>query len=400
MNSVPLRKNNFITVKPLRNENHLLLKDYQTRYSNFAKTIGIDTSNHTAHNISWRNIFVCTFIQIFVLIVSVIDIGLLVHEHLNGRGVFFKDIRTLTINIGILCTSIPGIMLVKNQHQLLAVLNWCNSVTSDPQLVMKQIKTIKIGYGLAFWQPTYDTVSTLIFCVLLKTRLLPLTTYNADLITQNWTEYIVMYLIFVAHSFAFWRVSLFALTTYIVLVRFISKQYEVLSQMINEGSGPGSKRSQIEIGQNLNTIGQMHVELLNNLTVFSNLYTMILLINETFCVAVVSIAVTSFLYQPNEINFAIIALMSVIYNLLYPVFGEEISSSAEDFEKAIYYCDWNDMSVRNRKSVALILLMAQKPVGVTSGGFHFSNYTELSQIFKMSYNFMIFIKRRHERHLH
>lgn len=97
-----------------------------------------------------------------------------------------------------------------------------------------------------------------------------------------------------------------------------------------------------------------------------------------FGIATMTISIAIFTYQPHV--FGIVCCLSGLLTTAMPILGQEISSSAEEFAKAAYACNWNDFDKKNRKAFAIILMMAQKVAGVSSGGFHFSNNLEIWQV--------------------
>lgn len=368
-------------------------KDFENKYLKFAQGIGINPNKNT------KDLIVCIVIQLLLFYVPALDATLIIYEHLHGRGTFYKDFRSFTINTSVLCTAIPGIVLFINQHKLLEVLNWYKDITKESDSCKRQMKIIERLQRMQIWSPIWTSILAATSSVLLNKRQLLVSVYNADLVSEPLAKYAIIFTLFCMNSFSFWRLSLFSLGNLIIFVNFITKQYENLSKMVTNCLSTAEKGCQSEIGIKLNNIGTLHSELLYNLSIVSKLYEIPLILNEVLCVLALSVSITTFLFEPGETNSGISALMAVVFNFSYPVLGQWISSAAENFERAVYYCDWHNCSARNRKTLTMILLMASQPVGLSSGGYHLSNFMEISQIFRLSYNLVFFIKKRNERQM-
>lgn len=392
-----------LQAKPKNLSLQLSLEELKFKYARSAKLIGIDVVKNNQNKLkkSW-NLFFCVLIQISAITMSIIDFSLLIHEHIHGRSTFFRDFRSSTIAIIILGNAISGVVLFLNSEKLIELFTWCLkvSVELEPlnhETVIKQNKILTYTYRAAFAVPLYNLLSTIMVSMVSNQKVFMVTLYNAELVNKNPVTYNLIFLDSIFHTFGYWRLSMFTLGTYMVFVKLISTQYRILSERVKKRTL--EKSNQTAIGTHIDKIGGRHAEILENLSKFSSVFELPLMFNETLCIAVNCISATIFLYEPNEINFGVATLMVALMNLAYPALGQEISSAAKDFERAVYSSNWLHLSVVNRKKLALVLLQSQKPVGVNSGGYHFSNYTEISQILRWSYNLIIFIRKRNERQL-
>lgn len=136
------------------------------------------------------------------------------------------------------------------------------------------------------------------------------------------------------------------------------------------------------------SIGRQHSELIQMVKHVNLIFSNSLLTNELFCITCVPfVGVLVLTNQYFNIAFAVIFL--ILFNMTYSFLGQKVIDSANKFSEVIYNCDWTQFSTWNRKQLVLIMLMAQQPVGIKSGGFHYVDYRQLTQV-SLRYKFMLF----------
>lgn len=66
--------------------------------------------------------------------------------------------------------------------------------------------------------------------------------------------------------------------------------------------------------------------------------------------------------------------------------GQRVMDACEMFEKAIYDCEWERFDNRNRRTVMIMLVSAQKTLCISAGGMATMNYRCLLSVMKFSYS--------------
>lgn len=75
---------------------------------------------------------------------------------------------------------------------------------------------------------------------------------------------------------------------------------------------------------------------------------------------------------------AMMALVCIYF--AYSYYGQQITNKAEEISNALYASAWLDLLPRKKKIVAIAIQMAQKPLGVTVGGFHYVSYKQFGDV--------------------
>lgn len=355
--------------------------ELQKRHNSFGKLIGINLSPNVGH--CWTYELVFALFQFFVYSYSLLDFIFLISEHKEGRGSFFSNCRAIIVLMATICTGLPGILLHVHQKELFNLMNWCETVHNHKYVNdQKLFKLFSRFRKLAIIVPICHLSSAILTSVIQRKRQFPLTLYHSKESLQDTRVFISIFICLTMHNYTFQQYTFFGLSTFSIIVKSFSKQYHTLSESIKNLA---TVKSDTGVGKDLDSIGKLHSTLMENIKVFSSIYRIPLILNEYLCIVCVIIPFLIVFYEPDEHVFIGSAIVVVTVSLIYPIFGEELSNNALNFVMATNECDWISLSNENRKKLAFILLMAQKPVGVSSGGFHYSNYIEIAQVIKLVY---------------
>lgn len=365
-----------VVLPPKKMDNFLAFHALRMRHTRFGRTIGLELGDEVSVATRFGGLICCLHQVVLYVNLSLVT-ALMAVEHIRGRGDMLNDCIAFVLIIGEICNAIPGYVFYKKQTELKQLLEWCQQLRSE------------VGYDEAvpdrilrwlFYVPYIGTVLSalgpLIVNNMSEMQLLPVPLYPVLEVLNNPRLFAALFIYEVVVFNVFWRINAMLLTTYVMLVKSISGQYRALAQHFIDATKLPSEA----IDELLDSIGRQHAELLHNLKVTGSIFNTPLLFNEFSGVICVTISMTILAYHFEQVIFAIVAFVCAAFSFLYPFLGQEISSSAEAFEQAAYACDWHEFSMQNRRKVALIMLMSQKQVGVNSGGFHFSNYLEISQV--------------------
>ncbi|XP_045451578.1 odorant receptor 67b [Melitaea cinxia] len=77
---------------------------------------------------------------------------------------------------------------------------------------------------------------------------------------------------------------------------------------------------------------------------------------------------------------------TIVQMLMDCLAGQRMIDASDDFERSVYCCQWENFNVMNQKTVFLMLMMSQKTLILSAGGFATLNYQFLMAILKTSYS--------------
>lgn len=336
----------------------------------------------------WRP-YILFFINTSFLFSTCKGFGFMFYEHYRGRSYFLGDCRTLIIAIGFIATQSYGLFLLYHREKVYTLLNWCEQISSevdgDQQKYYKFIKNLQT---FKIVNVTFVFVGPIITYLMTKERILPIPYYAVEEAMPNTGLFLAFFVLEMIADYCFWQSSIFAISFYYIMVQYISAQYKTLSHRIMSSctvttitptnDGKTVRRSVLD------EVGAKHADLLTQINQLSSIFTHMLMFNEALAVLAIVVSMVTFQYASNEVGFGVSAAFVGSSSLVYPFLGQEISSSAEDFAEMVFYGDWLNLSHSNRKKLSLILMVAQKPVGIETGGFHFANFLEIGQVKKIN----------------
>lgn len=374
--------------------------DVKKLYSSLALSQGLNVSDKHVKFTSLRFIYH----QISLTQLSTLGLILMVSKHLQDGGHFITDCQTLNIILGQSCMQLSSFILFVNQNNLKKLFSWCETVSNNNELDEEfTLKTVKIFYYLRFLIASSAIFSSVFVGLIVQQKVLPIPFYFVEKYWGSFKGYLTVLILESFGVVSVWQLNCGLLATYFILVQHISQQYVVLSDKVRRATNQrlktvnvkanGEEIDDIKVEDSLDEIGKLHSELLVTIKETSSIFKVALLFNEALGVICVVLPGIIFQYERKEISFAAAAIIVGIFNLAFPYLGEGVSSRAKEFSMATIENDWINLSNKNRKKLALITMMAQKSVGISTAGFHYSNYLEISQIFKTSYNLLIFIDR-------
>lgn len=359
-----------------------------------AKQQGINLTNEPFPFGPW----ILCFVQLNFIMEICKGLAFMFYEHYRERSYFLGDCRTLILAIGFFCSQCYGIILFYHRKKVYSLLNWCETISTEMEGdQQKYYKTIKNFQLIKIINVMFLMLCPIVTYIVTKERVLPVPFYVVEELSSGTRSFALLCVTEVIANFVFWQSNVFTLSFFYIMVQYVSNQYITLGQKIMKSC------CLITVGENTNgksmldEIGAKHSELLAKLNEFSSIYNVILLFNEVLAVFAFVVSIVTFQYAINEAGFGLSALFVGSQCLIYPYLGQQIGSSAEYFARTVAYNeDWLNLSPTNRKKLALIMMVAQKPAGIKTGGFHFSDFLEIGQVLKLSYNVLIFINQVHK----
>ncbi|CAH2092589.1 unnamed protein product [Euphydryas editha] len=77
---------------------------------------------------------------------------------------------------------------------------------------------------------------------------------------------------------------------------------------------------------------------------------------------------------------------TIVLILMDCLSGQRLIDACDDFERSLYFCRWENFNTSNQKTVLLMLMMSQKTLMLSAGGFTKLNYNCLMVILKSTYS--------------
>ncbi|CAH2092580.1 unnamed protein product [Euphydryas editha] len=77
---------------------------------------------------------------------------------------------------------------------------------------------------------------------------------------------------------------------------------------------------------------------------------------------------------------------TIVQMLMDCLAGQRLIDASDDFERSVYSCQWEHFNTSNQKTVFLMLMMSEKTLILSTGGFATLNYQFLMAILKTSYS--------------
>ena len=293
---------------------------------------------------------------------------------------FLSLLSSIGIVFGTCCNVLTGMYLFTNQNRLRKLFAYCERISSNDAINEASLaKIVQLISKMVFIVPISGGTGVLLLSYTLNVRLFLLPTHLPMFLQTNVFIFTLVNIYQTIGNIVFWHYACLFLASFIIFTEHFSKQYFILGEEIKSVGGERSSTPQT-LNMQLNYIGKQHSVLLSNLEEASTIFRYTLLINEAFIVMSIVMSFTIFLHQKDDFVFGLEAIGFSTTNLVYPLLGQRVSSSAEQFGDTIYECLWLGLTPQFRKRVALMQLVSQRPVGFSSGGFHMSNHMEISQV--------------------
>lgn len=362
--------------KPNKVSNWAIFQDTKAIYTNLAQRHAVDL---TPERSKWNIIKIWTF-EITMGVFLSIAAASFIHEYKEGREDFVSSCRNGILIFGTAGMSLSAWFLYLYNAQVGKLVEYCDklskTITFDEEGLFKTVRALD-RFSIIF--PIFNSIGVVVVSIVFNERPLPIPfTFLRHLMETNlyWYYFIVFYITII--NFIFWLDVAYLISTYYIFMKHIAAQYDTLSEMVRNLVGPTADEK--EISKKLNEIGSAHVELMDMLDTTSKVYQFPLLELEFFYVIVLTITGVVFQYEISEFVFGIQTSILCCITFVYPYFGQGVSQGGEDFALAISECEYDRLSPKKRRELSLLCLMAQREVGVTIGGFHNSNYLQMSMV--------------------
>lgn len=363
--------------KPKKNLNWIIFQDIREIYETFSGYCAIDLSPTRSRT----NVAKCWINQIVTTVFMLIAFGSTVTEHRAKRGEFLDYCRNGILIFGNLLVSWSFLILYKHHQQLEELVDYFDTLSRtinyDEESLLKKVKMLS---RLPFIIPVVNGGLNIIVNLLFDAQTLPVPFMLSKLLMvyKEWFYFAFIYIVLI--NCIFLLDFCFLIGTYLVCLEHISAQYDLLSEKLNSLAMTEQDADQKYIVEELSNIGKTHVELLERLQIVRKIFKYPLLSLEIFCVMASTMAGLIFQYEQSSWIFGVQCIFFTLYNFIFPIYGQKITNSAENFASAAYECNWIKFSPKNRRAVMMIIMQGQKVAGVTAGGFHYSNHAQITAV--------------------
>lgn len=203
-------------------------------------------------------------------------------------------------------------------------------------------------------------------------------TYNHDFWSDNLLWGIVLNVTYIVGTIFFCRIFFFTLTLFMIFMNYITAEYDHLTFIVQNLSKSAANR---QISEDIHRIIDQHSNLIQKIKDIDKVFNIPLLASEIFCVVGIPYSGFCILFMKDLAIVAAVGIgFMVIFNQFYSVFGQKIIDAAFEFEMSLNNLNWIDFSVDERQKLMFIMRMAQKPIGISCGGFHLLGHPQMTQV--------------------
>lgn len=308
-------------------------------------------------------------------------------EHLQGTSDIFADMVSYCISqIGVV-GMYSNLHIYWRQTELRELLQWCSQLywpTTDRKVLSLwlkvyvdvhrvSLKLAKFFFLAIFIDDGMLFLGAILSKVFLKEGLLMLSMYKMDGFVQDMPWYWILLGYQVVVLVGFLLQFTFNLAIFAVITQHINGQFRYISLLLENLDDENQ-------GKFLDHIINLHADVLAKLQQFARVFSFPLLLSELAPLACfVLVGLTIFVKQSDYHQAASTTLL-LLSAAIYAHFGESIIQNSQAISFAAYSYTWYQLSIENQKKLKFIMVMSQKPVGVTSGGFHNVSYHQFQQV--------------------
>lgn len=330
--------------------------------------------------------------QAFCYLIITVNMSLLVvqslYEHKSGGHLLVNLVQIGIMAFGAIAFVLNGLSFYQNQANLIKSLDYCEQLYTNyegkPWAEREQLslyrKTSKIAttlYQCSTVIPMAAVVLSFFMTLITGRRTLPVQLYENKGMIERWPWFHIIFINQTVDVYWYFRFIIFNLTTFIIFVKHCSAQFRVLACAMRDIDNDPTDEDK---SKSLQTVQRLHSGLLEQINTLDSIFRFSLLTNKIVCVIAFTLAGAISLYNRSAVPCFIMAVFNGLFCSIFPYFAQEIIDAADDFFLATYECNWLKFSVKDRKTLVLVMLMAGKPVGLSTGGFNLSSYQELTDV--------------------
>lgn len=379
VNVEPFNKNPAANFTKLRNQQ-----------AKIGTKFGIHLTNEGAKQ-NFTSFMLIAVAQLFEISFIIFLFVQLIAHHLRNKGIPMMDICSINTAVTTVVVTYQTWIMYHYQALLRSLFDRCENfyqVRDDEKWISKSFEDVngtinrsttlmsKLGNFNVVLFPAIGIIASLI----IKEFQFFVPTYNVFEWMNNFYWVLVFNLLFICLAIYYNHTLFLSLNIFRIIVHHLAGEYNYLCSALQDIETISCDSDHFEqISKKLTCIGRRHSKILEMIKDMDTIFSRCLLAIEMYCVIAIPLMFFSF----QELQFLAIALgflFEIIFNSIYSICGQQIINGAEEFGSALYECDWLTYSPWNRKELALIMLMAQKPVGIRSGGFYFVNFVQLLKV--------------------
>lgn len=360
------------------------LNNLWSQHAEYSRGIGFEVTKQKKDNPKTariKRVLISTIIIIYLTILICVAL----YEIKSGRRSIIKDVQFGLQLIGNFTLLFNESIIYYNQKDLIDLLDWSEGIYSSfdgadwcvsekTQLYRNCFNIIRLLQKMPGILCVGLCIGAIVLTYVTGEGITPVLIYSTEGFYGKWYCFEIVFVLFSIVAYLIFRIVIVYVTTYILLVEHCSAQFRILGCAMRQLK----KNDQTETL--LGTIQNLHAELLDKVNVLDEIFTLPLLINESICVMAFTLVGALHLSGDGDTLTEVSGASAGLLFVLFPYFGQNIIDGADDFFLATYECDWLEFTLKEKKSLLLLMLMASRPIGLSSGGLHFSNYQELTDV--------------------
>ncbi|XP_059057173.1 odorant receptor 10a-like [Achroia grisella] len=133
-----------------------------------------------------------------------------------------------------------------------------------------------------------------------------------------------------------------------------------------------------------------HTVILDTVQKLQSIYSFVLIVD--FGNTAVALCLFFALPFDVSINFGPYIFYGLIIFFLYCFLGEKLTFASELYEKALYCCDWENFSLKNKRMILVMMMLSQKPVALKAAGIIPLRIYSFANIMRTIYKFVTAFK--------
>lgn len=355
----------------------------------FGGVLGIDASKgHREKNKIQTNIILQFITQLIIYGYILFLYLLMIEAHIDARAIFSVDLFVLCSSTLTFILSVHAFILFKNRFRIEDLLNQCENLGHTPNGFKPQLTTpndsiIKLTQALlklSYANPIFYFCFVVITLMCTQDVVYAFPTYESKYWEKSLLSFVVINGGYILLTFLFNRILFCTFSLFTILVYYVTSEFKCLSVILLELSQSKHIQNANSTSTILNQIIERHSNLIQMVKDVDKIFSIPLLTSEMFCIICIPLVGFTLFYVDDCFNVALGAIFVVFFKLSYCVYGQQIIDSAFEFEMALHNSNWLVLDPNLRRTLLFSIRIAQKPIGISSGGFHFINHSQMTKV--------------------
>nr|QXO36141.1 olfactory receptor Or16 [Anopheles melas] len=208
-------------------------------------------------------------------------------------------------------------------------------------------------------------------------------------VREKLDHYLIFGAIMVPISFLCALVGTAKLVSILSLIKYCTIYFQLVKVKLEEVGRPENYAREIK------SAIQMHQSALSCADLLHDITAPIMLLQLVLCILVWSSMLLYFTvagFNTQFISLLILFMFDTTETFGYCYLGNQLSDESARVASVVYDCRWEGLPPALHKDLQLIMLRAQRPVGITAGKFCFMNMEQFGEVVKTTYSFFVVLR--------